>query len=371
MEIEVGLTRRSLLTNSLVVLALPTASKLAFAADEQSTFASAVRYGDGRYGVVLLSADGRILRDVPLSARGHDIAIHLQSGRAVAFARRPGTFAVAFETRSQHPPRVFTSATGYHFFGHGAFSADGRLLYAAENDIAAGAGVIAIYDVSLGYKKIGMHQSYGVGPHEIIMLADGRTLAVANGGLDTVPDAARENLNVSDMQPSLAFVDCETGALIARHDLRDEARQLSIRHLASDRRGRIWFGGQWEGDPGAASALIGSAGIDTQLSFAEMPAADIANLKDYIGSVAISGDGRILAASAPKAGRIVYVDTLTSHIVASTQFRDACGIAAVSDEVFAETSGFGVFRHANLGDVLADKHQLQDVAFDNHLRRLI
>ena len=39
------------------------------------------------------------------------------------------------------------SIEGRHFFGHGVFSPDGKLLYATENDFEAARGVIGVYDV--------------------------------------------------------------------------------------------------------------------------------------------------------------------------------------------------------------------------------
>ena len=56
-------------------------------------------------------------------------------------------------------------------------------------------------------------------------------------------------------------------------------------------------------------ALAGCAGLDAPLRIIEPPTPMGAQLAGYIGAVAISGDGRLLAASAPRAGRIVYVDT--------------------------------------------------------------
>ena len=153
MAINVAIDRRSLLIGSLTMLAARPFSAPAFAAGEAIAFVSASKHADGRYSVLLLSVDGAILRDVPLSARGHDIAIHGPSGRAVAFARRPGTFAVAFTTMTNAPPVVFAAAADRHFYGHGVFSLDGRLLYVSENDIRGARGVIGIYDVASNYKK--------------------------------------------------------------------------------------------------------------------------------------------------------------------------------------------------------------------------
>ena len=375
-----AIDRRSFLLGTIAaVAACPGGSSAGGLASGQRAvaFVSAAKRADGSFSIVLLAADGAIVRELPLSDRGHDIALHPATGRIVAFARRPGTFAVAFDALGTTEPQIFTAHTGRHFYGHGAFSRDGRRLYVSENNIAGARGVIGIYDVSSGYKKIGEHASFGLGPHEIILLADGQTLAVANGGLDTVPEAGRENLNLDAMEPSLAFIDAETGVLRARHAMPQDLKQLSIRHIAEDARGRVWFGGQWEGNLTAAPPLIGFAGRDQPLqliarttnSQSHPDAAGGPGLKGYIGSLAASRDGRIIAASAPKAGRIVYIDAETGVVAGDSLFRDGCGVAAVEDTEFAVTSGFGAFRFETArADVLSET-QLRDLAFDNHLRR--
>ena len=93
------------------------------------------------------------------------------------------------------------------------------------------------------------------------------------------------------------------------------------------------------------------------------------DLKGYVGSVAASRDGSVIAASAPKAGRIVFIDSASGAIKAASDFRDVCGIAGDHDAVFATTSGFGVLRHERPGAAPISQAELQDIAFDNHLRR--
>ncbi len=364
-----AIDRRSLLLGTLsVIAARPVCA--ASGASPEIAFASAARRGDGAFAIVLLTEDGAIVRDIPLSARGHDIALDAASGRAVAFARRPGTFAVAFETAQAREPVIFNADEGRHFYGHGAFSRDGRLLYVSENDIAGARGVIGIYDVAAGYRKIGEHASYGLGPHEIILLADGKTLAVANGGLDTVPEAARENLNLDAMEPSLTFVDAASGVLRAKHTLPTDLRRLSLRHIAADHDGHVWFGGQWEGELTSAPQLIGSAGMDRALRLMTPPDTGAVDLKGYIGSVAASRDGRFIAASAPKAGRIVYIDVASGMITAGSLLKDVCGLACDDVADFAATSGFGALRHERVGGPIVSAAEIAGLAFDNHLRRV-
>ncbi|WP_416208175.1 DUF1513 domain-containing protein [Halomonas sp.] len=46
---------------------------------------------------------------------------------------------------------VSTAGPAYHFYGHGAFSPDGRYLYATANRIEDGAGVIRVFDAGNDY----------------------------------------------------------------------------------------------------------------------------------------------------------------------------------------------------------------------------
>lgn len=364
------LDRRSLLLGTVAAIgadALPCGASADLA---MPAYASAARQEDGSFALLLLSAAGEVLRRIPLSARGHDVAVDPPTGRAVAFARRPGTFAIAFNLRDVSEPVIFTASEGRHFFGHGSFSRDGRLLYVSENHIAGARGVIGVYDVGAGYRRIGEHPSHGVGPHEIILLADGRTLAVANGGLDTAPEAGRENLNIGAMQPSLTFIDAGTGELRSRHALTGPLQRLSLRHIAADASGRVWFGGQWEGDLSEAPALIGSAALDRDIQLIAADAAPAAALKGYIGSVAIGASGTIFGASAPKAGRIVYVDCGTGRVISQSPLRDACGITGEADQSFAVSSGFGALRRETAAGSLIAETELAGIAFDNHLRRV-
>jgi hypothetical protein len=143
--------------------------------------------------------------------------------------RRPGSFALAFDIHDRREPVLFTTPANRHFYGHGVFSRDGRLLYATEHDNETRQGLIGVYNATAGFKRIGEMPTYGIGPHEVILLADGKTLAVANGGIETHIETGREKLNLDSMQPSLAFVDSTSGALIAQHKQSSELHKLSIR----------------------------------------------------------------------------------------------------------------------------------------------
>lgn len=365
-----AIDRRLILQGSLAMtlgVSAPTRPVLAEGRNlTQAAFASAVRVGSG-FALLILDEAGRVLREIPLEARGHDTTVHLGSGIGVMFARRPGDFAVAFEFSRPTAPKVFRTPADRHFYGHGVFSNDGRLLYATENDFDNARGLIGIYDVKGGFSRIGEFPSGGVGPHDLHLLPDGKTLVVANGGIETHPDAGRAKLNVHDMQPSLAFINCADGRLLVRHELSRDYHKLSIRHLDVEASGRVWFGGQWEGSLDQAPQLIGSASRDRPLELLAMNAALPARLKGYIGSVALDRSGRWLAASAPRAGRILYLDTEAGTIIGESHLTDGCGVTPRGPAGFAISSGNGEVRAAAPGadDVGLAVHP--GTAFDNHM----
>ena len=121
------------------LLALPRRAAEAAGGDE--LFAAARKDDRGIYSAALFSLDGGDVRAVELPERGHDIALRPGSGEWVAFARRPGRFGVGVPADGR-PPMWFTSKPDRHFFGHGVFSADGKLLYTTENDYRNAQGVI-------------------------------------------------------------------------------------------------------------------------------------------------------------------------------------------------------------------------------------
>ena len=166
------------------------------AADRNSevVFAANILEHSGGFASVAYSARTGLLRKQSLPGRGHDLTYNQATGLLVTFARRPRNFAVAFDYRGNIAPITFTTPANRHFYGHGVFSFDGRLLYATENDFENAAGIIGIYDVQAGFKRLGELKSYGVGPHDIALLSDGRTLVVANGGIETRPLSGESHL---------------------------------------------------------------------------------------------------------------------------------------------------------------------------------
>ena len=180
-----------LLAGGVVGSLLPLSSSVEAAASGARRYLSARADTAGGYRVSGFSASGTLLFDLPLPGRGHSFAVRPGGHTAVHFARRPGRFALVVDLVRGAVDRRLETPADRHFYGHGVFSLDGRLLYATENDFSGERGVIGVYDANADYRRIGELESHGIGPHDIHLLSDGETLVVANGGIATRPDLPR------------------------------------------------------------------------------------------------------------------------------------------------------------------------------------
>jgi hypothetical protein len=336
-----SLDRRTFLASvagSAATLVVPKPVIAAFAAER---FAAARKDDRGTYSAALFDLEQGDIRSVELPGRGHDIALRPGGREWVAFARRPGRFGVAVPTGAGAPV-WFASKPDRHFFGHGVFSADGRILYTTENDYGSGRGVIGVRDADAGYRQTGELAGYGVGPHDLALLSDGRTVVIANGGIRTHPDQGREELNLADMQPSLIYVDVETGDLLEEQRLAPTLHQLSIRHLAVAENDTVVFGCQYRGPEEDQPPLIGFHRRGEQPVIVPATATTQAAMRNYIGSVTADASGGIIAASAPKRGIVTYWDVASRRFLGTSELNDACGLAPTHHAAsFLLTSGEG------------------------------
>ncbi|CAN7568056.1 DUF1513 domain-containing protein [Pararhizobium sp. LjRoot235] len=347
--------RRAFLTMAGAAWAATLAPKVAFALSRtEAVYASGFMAPNGTYGVATLSERGEILERVPLPARAHGMTYSPVTNRAVAFARRPGTYALILAPDNSIEPIVVTSVEGRHFYGHGCFSADGRVLYATENDFAGNRGMIGVYDGTKDFARIGEFPSYGIGPHDMTLSADGRMLVVANGGIETHPDFGRIKLNLDHMEPSLALIDTQTGALIERHTMPDNLRQLSTRHVDIDADGRIWFACQYEGARNDLPPLAGSFSRGEDIRFLELPKETTVALANYVGAIAVNRRDGLVGLTSPKGGTAVTVDAKTGVVVRQDSLSDAAGIAAAAHG-FITSSYRGQFGDAQ-SKVAWDQH---------------
>ena len=142
---------------------------------------------------------------------GHGLSRNpVKPNSAVVFEKH-GPGCVEINLTSGDTTRVIKTFDHREFYGHGAFSLDGKTLFAAETDIKDGyKGVVGVRDgESFEYK--GDFKTHGLAPHDCHLIDDGATLVFTNGGgsfgtedfgcvtyVDVKTEALKKTVKISD-----------------------------------------------------------------------------------------------------------------------------------------------------------------------------
>lgn len=370
--------RRELLAAALLAVGLPYPALggstrrghyLSTAADPEGQH-WLVAFGTGEGGVQLHYR-------IPLPARGHHVAVHPGRGLYAVIARRPDTWLMLGDLTSGEVLQTLQVPTDRHLFGHGVFADDGTRFYTTESDLGnwqGDSGLVVEWEVGNVAGRASLQRgrefsSAGVGPHELLLMPDGQTLAVANGGLRTHPDSGREVLNVDTMLPSLVYLDRHSGELLEQHTLPEALRLASIRHLDVNPHGQLVMGLQYQGEPWEQVPLVATHERGSAPRLLSTPPELLARMKQYVGSVRYVDGGRSIVASCPRGNLLAFWSSLDGGFAGSLPARDACGLATAGAGLLFST---GVGRVASVELPALAVADLPDDAngvllWDNHL----
>lgn len=378
MVINVKFSRRTLLKSAaaqalfLPVLAVPTWTA---ETDLSQEFMLCAKNSDGEFIAVKIADDGQIVKQFTLADRGHGHARSINGDIAI-FARRPNNQLYLIDSSGYM--RVVYAAEDRHFFGHGVFSVDGKLLYTSENDFdnedEAATGVIGVWDVKKAV-KIGEFSSGGIGVHQIMLMPDGETLAVANGGILTHPDHPRQKLNLAEMSPNLSLINRKNGQLIEKINLPKELHQLSIRHLDVAASGELVIAMQYQGGRIDNVPLLARITKHGELNFTTTPDDILKQNKQYIGSVCFDKTGSYFAATSPR-GNTVSIYAENGVFLEQKMMQDVCAIApTLRPFEFIFASGMGDISLYNAHEKWLKKLVVQSLKaslyqWDNHMLAL-
>ena len=294
----------------------------------------------GKNYIAAVDIQGQMRFEIPVGARCHGVTVDPQRPhRAVIFPRRPGYLAYAVDFKLGQVTDTFHCGEGRYFYGHGCFSGDGSLLFATENDYEKERGVIAVRDGKT-LQLIGEFPSFGVGPHEVTPSVDGKTLVVANGGILERPETGREKLNVSSMDPSLAYVDIASGSLLG--EFRTGNHFLGMRHLSVSPDGTVAVAIQNEGPVDVATPLLAIHRPGEDLRLLHAPESVLRSMNHFGLSVCMDPQTSIVGLTCPKGNVVVFWDAKSGEYLRTLNIVDASGITLSHDAgSFLITSGTG------------------------------
>ncbi|MDN5565914.1 MAG: DUF1513 domain-containing protein [Psychrobacter sp.] len=309
-------------------------------------------------GVVGIDADRQIVWQTTMPERVHDIVVQPISVESnadkqrdvVVMGRRPSEGFWVLDTATGQVKYAIKAAADRHFYGHACYSLDGKLLYVTENDTITLDGKIGIYDVNDSYQKIAEFDSYGIGPHELIMHPDSETLIIANGGIKT-EQASREELNLDSMRPSLVYLNRHNGELLEQ--IIPEHNQMSIRHLAIHDNGTVMIGIQFQGDkhinvPLVLTHLRG----DSEFKPLIMPNNQWQRFHQYIASVAVDSENNLLCVTTPIGGCAAIYDLTTRKLIDAVKLPDCAGASILTNSYSANSENY--VNNMNSGFIVSD-----------------
>lgn len=162
-------------------------------------------------GAVKVTETGFLPHGVTFRPGGADLVAFEKKGPGAAWIRGRDVTPIA-------------ATAGRHFYGHGAWKADGTALFSVESDIGGGPGALVVRDPT-DLRPIGELATHGLSPHDCQLVGDD-VLAVTNGG--GTAEGPRGNL---------AFVEIGSGRLLDRHDVPDD--RFNAGHLWLGPEGRM------------------------------------------------------------------------------------------------------------------------------------
>lgn len=331
-------------------------------------FLSAADDADGGHCLLGLDAAGEPTYCLPVPYRAHE-ARPLDDRLAIYFARRPGRQCYVVDMRAGALLATLGAQPGEHFCGHGVVSADGRHLFLTTYAFERQMGVVAIHETAPPFARVGQIDTHGLDPHQLALLPNGSTLVVANGGILTHPDSEREMLNLDSMDPSLVYLQLESGELLEQ--LRPHHHQISLRHLAVSADGTVVIGAQ-DQTSGLENPhpLVFQHRSGGDLRPFDATASEWRQMNQYIASMALSADGRLALSTTPRGNSISLWDMADNRHVRSFPVRDVAGASWVPEQnSFLVSNGLGQMVYLRLQPEprLELVSRSASLRWDNHL----
>lgn len=323
--------RRDFIKTSLVLPTVPLSACMNAASNQTEYLISATYNHNGGHQLLIQQLNNKIETAYAMPFRGHDVLV--DEKQIIVFGRRPETRCFVINRETQQT-RLMHASNHRHFYGHGVVLDNAMLT--TENNFEDGIGVIGIRDRH-SLKTIGEYSSYGIGPHDCQLLADGKTLAVANGGMRTHPETGYRTLNKESIAPSLVLIDVQTGNKIDEFRLDDNL--LSIRHLSVSDDGGIGAALQYQGNayqatPESLVAWLSPAG---EFSLLKSEPTATKTMHGYMGDIAWHQASNVLAVTSPKGNQVTFWDPQQQSNSWNLTVPQACGIVSNQDGFVVST----------------------------------
>ncbi len=338
----------------------------------QEYFVSAQGIDEKHYSISSVNNTSNNIQSVLTGFRGHGLAQNpAQPNKVILFSRRPGQYGIEISLSTGEINNTFKLADNRNLQGHGCFSDDGKLLYTAEADSTTGEGKIVVRDTQ-DYKQLTEMNSNGIGPHEIKLMHDAKTLVVANGGIHTRPETGRKKLNLTNMQSNLTYIDIASEKSLGQ--FRVTEAKASIRHIDVANDGTVALAMQVQREATNHQKMVPLSAIHRpgeEIQLLEKPSVLIEKMNDYMGSVAINNLSRLAGFTSPKGNLVAFWNVDNGQFSGYHRLNDVCGLCISHDQkTFIISNSLGELRHLDAFTLKENKLarlRFTDTHWDNHM----
>jgi len=272
-----------------------------------------------RHVLSLVDLFGSARRTLELGFLPHAAVLDPTNPERIVTFEKIGPGAADVDLASMTLTRPIEPAPGRWFYGHGAFSPDGALLYSTETERATQRGVLAVRDAKT-LELLGDVPTHGASPHDCHLIESGRVMVSTNGG----------GTQTSSHRPSVTWVELASGKLLDRLEL--DTPLLNSGHVGlGDERGVVVVSAPRAGlattEPGGVS--LGTRGVSL-LTMVE-PREIATRMQGEALSVAIHPASGIAVVTHPDADRLTFWSLPTQRFAGALALERPRGVALDAD----------------------------------------
>lgn len=278
--------------------------------------------------IIDLDADEPKPKRIQLDFHAHGVSPHPIHPTKAALFEKQGAGACWVDLTTGRVLQPITTPAERYFYGHGAWTHDGEHVFATESVLATKAGKMIVRDRNFEIRDI--FPTYGASPHDCVLIDNGNTLVITNGG---------SAFSATDELPSVTFVDVKSQKLIEK--LEFDTPRINAGHLAVSETGDLVVVsaprmGLAEAEPGGVSMRSGKNPLKTMSE----PLALTSRLFGEALSVCIHEPIGIVGITHPKglrhsadAGCVTFWDIKRQRHVKTLELPHPMGIGLTLDEV--------------------------------------
>jgi len=300
----------------------------------------------------------------------HGFAINpAKHNHLAVFPGLTGTKMVVYDVSKNKQIAEVNIRADRHFNGHGVFSLDGKLLFTTENIIDSSEGVIGVYETD-NFTFLREFSAYGLGPHGLDILPDGKSLVIASGGLRTRPDTGKYYFDINKMQSSVVYIDAKNGKLL--HKIKEPIHRLSIRQAIPFGRDRdVLVVCQYKGKR-VMPKVVGIQRGNGDIEMLDIDDDSLSLMNGYVGHVVVAGN--IAAVSAPRGKGMFFWNLKQNKFLGFVEINDVSGVQPIdNDGNFIASANTGELYKINVNTLTSSLliNLGEDIKWTNHMIKMV